>query len=230
MKNFAPAYLLVALTVGQSLAANISPPVFARRSIIGGPDLGSEASGLEKRAAYCLAGDFMCAGSDYCCPFGTQCLPGAKCGGKSCGAGSTKCYESCCDVGFTCQGPNQPCLKVNTILIPGGVSTTSLAPVPGTTLVSSSTTTIPTTTGAATPGTTLINTYTTIPIKSTSSIAYPVPTPPSTALGGYPNSTVSSKGNSSSIPIIPVGGGNSLKPGAWLGALGAVFFFAFFHM
>jgi len=230
MKNFAPGYLLVALTVGQSLAADISSPLFVRSSLLGG------ISGLGKRQGlitYCPVGSFDCGGGNGCCPIGSQCLPNAKCSG-GCGVGSTECYGGCCKAGYACQGKNQPCLKIegSTILVPnpGGVSTTSLAPIPGTTLVSSSTTTIPTTTGAATPGTTLINTYTTIPIKSTSSIAYPVPTPPSTTLGGYSNSTVSSKGNSSSIPIIPVGGGNSLKPGAWLGALGAVFFFAFFHM
>lgn len=230
MKNFAQLYLLAALTVGQSLAADISPSLFVRSSLlIGVPN--SEVSGLGKRqgsvTTYCPAGSFECPGNNGCCDIGSQCLPNAKCSG-GCGAGSTECYDACCEAGYACQGPNQPCLKVDTISIPGGVSTTSKAPIPGTTLVSSSIT-IPTTTKAATTGTTPVNTYTTVPIKSTSSIPYPVPTPPSTTPGGYSsNSTV--KANSSSIAIIPVGGGNSLKPGAWLGALGAVFFFAFFHM
>jgi len=242
MKNSAQLYLcaLAVLTVGQSLAANISPPLFVRSSLLMG-DSGSEVSGLGKRqgslTTFCPAGAFDCGGDSGCCPIGSQCLPNAKCSG-GCGAESTICGDSCCEAGYACQGPNKPCLKVdistntNTISMPitPGVSTTSKAPTPGTTLVSSSTTAIPMTTKAATSGATLVNTYTTMPIKSTSSIAYPMPTPPSSTLGGYSNSTVSAKANSSSVAVIPISGSSSLKPGAWLGALGVVFFFAFFHM
>ena len=243
MKNFAQLYFLAALTVGQSLAADISPPLSVRNSLlVGVPE--SEVSGLGKRqgslTTFCPAGSFECPGNNGCCDIGSQCLPNAKCSG-GCGAGSTQCFDSCCDAGYACQGANQPCLKVdistNTISMPGGVSPTSLAPVPGTTLVSSSTTAIPTIT-KATSGATLINTYSTIPIKSTSTTAKSMPTPPSYTPGGYSNSTATAKGNSTgsakpnstNIAIIPVGSGNSLKPAAWLGGLGIALFFAFFHM
>ncbi|PUU75584.1 hypothetical protein B9Z19DRAFT_1131087 [Tuber borchii] len=238
MKNFAQLYFLAALAVGQSLAADISAPLLVRNSLlVGVPE--SEVSGLGKRqgslTTYCPAGSFECPGNNGCCDIGSQCLPNAKCSG-GCGAGSTECFGSCCDAGYACQGANQPCLKVdvstNTMSMPiGGVSTTSMA-----TLVSSPTS-MPTTTKAAT-GTTLANTYPTGSMKSTYSISKSMPTPPSMTPGGYPNSTVTgkanstvtSKANSSSPAIIPVGGGNSLKPAAWLGGLGIALFFAFFHM
>ena len=227
MKNFLQLSLLV-LTVGQSLAADISPPLLVRSSLMMG-----QISGLGRRQPIitCPVATFDCGGSNGCCPIGSKCLGNARCSG-GCGAGSTKCYDSCCEAGYVCQGQNQPCLKteINTILIPvpGGVSTTSQAPIPGTTPVSSYSTTIPTPPKVVTSETTLVNTYTTTPIKSTSSIVYPVPTPPTTP-GGYSNNTGSSSGNSS-IPVIPISGTNSLKPGVWLGALGVVSFFAFFHM
>ncbi|PUU75583.1 hypothetical protein B9Z19DRAFT_1131086 [Tuber borchii] len=126
--------------------------------------------------------------------------------------------------------PGNTLISSSTPTIPGNtLVSSSTSTIPGNTLVSSSTTTIPTT-KAVTSGTTILNTYT-IPIKPTSTIANSVPTPPSMTPGGYSsNSTAPPNANSSSIAIIPIGGGNSLKPGAWLGALGAVFFFAFFHM
>ena len=217
MKNFSQLslFFLAALTVGQSVAEDMSFPLFNRALVANGnPGLGKRQG---PTVYTCDTGFYQCADGLGCCETGTQCEVGtAKCL-KPCGAGSTTCYDSCCDAGYACVGPNQPCLKVDTL----PASTTSKVMTPGTPPVTASTTS---TTGLANP-------YPTMPMGSSSKPVYPP-----TATGGYssggssPNNTVSSKNATSSMSVIPLSGSSALNPAGWLGGFGIAFFLVFFNM
>ena len=266
MENLAKLSLLAALTVGQSLAQDMSPhPLFNRNfQPMGDSKPGPEKSysgtlpaidafGLRKRQTWCPGNfypcpnttkccptGFTCTGDSenvrcswqisfncnpgyykctdsvgFCCPNGTECIPGTiKCR-KPCGPGSTQCFDGCCDPGYSCNGSNGLCMKFTptsvsvTILVPTiskaptsstapvspstTISTTSMAPTPGTTLVSSSTT-ILTTPKVTTSSTTLVSPSATTPTThdvtppDTDPASNPSKTPPtrSTPPSPYP--------------------------------------------
>jgi len=199
----------------------MSFPLFNRAFVANGnPGLGKRQGST---IYTCDTGFYQCADGLGCCETGTQCEVGTSKCMKPCGAGSTKCYDSCCDAGYACVGPNQPCLKVdsNTVLVPS----TSKVMTPGTTPVVASTT-IPTIPKPTTSTTALANPYPTMPIGSSSKPVYPP-----TATGGYSsNSTVSSKNATSSMAVIPLSGSSALNPAGWLGGFGIAFFIVFFNM
>ena len=134
MKNFAQLYLLAALTVAPSLAADISPrPLFNRGfQQMGDPKPGSEkfylgivlatgASSLRKRQIGCLAGRYLCPNTEVCCPTGSTCevdSVGPHC--RSCDPGYFRCTTGvarCCENGYACIGEkscSKPCPLIST--------------------------------------------------------------------------------------------------------------------
>jgi len=220
MKNFSQLslFFFAAISVGQAVAADF--PLVNRGFVaLGSPGLGKRQG---SSGYYCEAGSYQCADGLGCCETGTLCKPGTVQCLKPCGAGSTDCYGSCCDAGYACVGKDVPCLKMDTV--PGPTTT----PVPTTyksmtpdVTPSSYSTTMPKPT---TPVTTPVKSYPTMPVGST----YSMPKPEPTYGGSSPNSTYPSK--NATVSVIPLSGGNNLKPAGLLGGFGIVLFLAFFQM
>ncbi|PUU75582.1 hypothetical protein B9Z19DRAFT_1153094 [Tuber borchii] len=279
MENLAKLSLLAALTIGQSLAEDVTPYPLCNRHYQPMGDLkprsetfnskavtAIEAPGLAKRQTYCpdiwfqcpnttgcCYPGFTCIGEGenvrcqwpptsvtcepgfhkctdkvgFCCPNGTECIPGTLKCWKPCDPGSTQCFDGCCEPGYTCNSSNRVCVKIMgpiSISITTSAPTTSKVPASDTTLVNSFTT-IPTPPKATTSGTTPVRPFTTPPIRPAPTNSDSEPTLPPTTENE--NSTESVKTGPSRLTT---GLANctccALKLGGWL--LGILFFFVFF--